>query len=170
MAGRLIDGIKYIKLMNDNNFKKKSLEDNVYFTLRDIFMNIRDFDRCISANYYNGILTNDVSFEERDSNFRYSNVLYDYNLDFTKKLYNWIEHLSKYKHCIFDFDKPEEQEEIDMSKYMNYDEWWEQFIDLREKLKEQLEKHKLWEAEDEFPCGEEILDGGPGSYPEWLNE
>jgi hypothetical protein len=38
MAGRLIEGIRYIGLMNDNSFKSKSLEDNVYFTLRDIFL------------------------------------------------------------------------------------------------------------------------------------
>lgn len=42
--------------MNDNTLKSKSLEDNVYFTLRDIFWN-GDYDQCISANYYNGITT-----------------------------------------------------------------------------------------------------------------
>ena len=37
--GRIINGIKYIYLINDNEFKKKSLYDNIYFTLRDIFAN-----------------------------------------------------------------------------------------------------------------------------------
>ena len=39
MAGKIIDGVKYILLYNENYPKNKSLEDNVYFTLRDIFCN-----------------------------------------------------------------------------------------------------------------------------------
>lgn len=30
MAGRLINGVKHIGLMNDNSFKSKSLEDKIY--------------------------------------------------------------------------------------------------------------------------------------------
>ena len=37
--GILSNGIKYVELMNDNELKNKSLEDNVYHTLRDIFAN-----------------------------------------------------------------------------------------------------------------------------------
>ena len=87
MAGRLINSVKHVGLLNDNAFKSKSLEDNVYFTLRDIFWNGSP-DDCFSANHFNSLLTNGVSFEERGENFRYTNVLYDYNLDYTKKLYS----------------------------------------------------------------------------------
>jgi len=31
---------------NNNEFKKKSLEDNVYFTLVDIFWNVASADSC----------------------------------------------------------------------------------------------------------------------------
>jgi hypothetical protein len=165
MSAISMNGIKYIGLMNDNSFKSKSLEDNVYFTLRDIFWNCC-FDDVISANHYNGLLTNNVSFEERDNNFRYSNLLYDYNSDFTKKLYNWLLRLTGitstkpngWKDSMFQFlnmDKPNaysdhwlNDEEIDMATYMNYDDWWDQLKELIKKLKEQLEKHKKWEADD----------------------
>ncbi len=194
MAGRLIEGIRYVGLMNDNSFKSKSLEDNVYFTLRDIFWNGGP-DDCFASNHYNSLLKNGISFEERE----YTNVLYDYNSDFTQKLYNWL-CLFK-KNYMFDFENPYEDEEIDMKKYMKYDDWWDQFQELIKKLEKQLEKHKKWESEDvgrdcdrlaeledderedeyfceygcggEYdyePCGDEILDGGPGSYPEWLND
>jgi hypothetical protein len=206
MAGRLIDGVKYVGLMNDNSFKSKSLEDNVYFTLRDIFWN-GEIDDLMSANHFNGLLTNNVSFQERDERFEYANKLYDYNSDFTKKLYDWLSRLTGYKRTsnnvnswkdsMFEFKEVEEDDDFDMARYMKYDDWWDQLQVLIRKLEEQLEKHKKWEAEDigrdcdrlaeledddyfceygcggEYdyePCGDEILDGGPGSYPEWLNE
>jgi hypothetical protein len=199
MAGRLIDGIRYVRLMNDNSLKCMSLEDNVYFTLRDIFWN-GDTRQCMTANHFNGLLTNNIYFEERHKNFEYSNLLYDYNSDFTQKLYNWLCLFKKIS--MFDFLELEEGDpevnDIDMDYYMKYDDWWDQLQELIKKLEEQLENHNQWEAEgigrdcdrlaeledddyfceygcggeyDYEPCGpDEILDGGPGSYPEWLNE
>jgi hypothetical protein len=210
MAGRLIDGVRYVGLMNDNSFKSKSLENNVYFTLRDIFWN-GEIDDLMTANHFNGLLTNNVSFQERDERFEYANLLYDYNSDYTQKLYDWLVRLTGYKRTsnnvngrkdsMFEFLEVEEDDEIDMAKYMKYDDWWDQLQELMKKLEEQLEKHKKWESddvgrdcdrlaelederEDEYfceygcggeydyePCGpDEILDGGPGSYPEWLND
>lgn len=154
MAGRLIDGVEYVKLTNDNSLKSKSLEDNVYFTLRDIFSNA-DINEIWPTSYFNGILTNDVSFEERDENFKYSNVLNDHNLKFTQDLFNWIHRITcngiRSKLNLIEFyesEKDEMDEEIDMSKYMKYDDWYEQFLDLRKKLQEQLEKHKKMKTTD----------------------
>jgi len=156
MACRLIDGIKYVGLMNDNSFKSKSLEDNVYFTLRDIFLN-GEIDDIMSANHFNGLLTNNISFGERDAKFEYTNLLYDYNSDYTQKLYDWLACLTGYKltskpnrwkNSMFDFENPDEDDEIDMSRYMKYDDWWDQLQELIKKLEEQLEKHKKWEEED----------------------
>jgi hypothetical protein len=140
MAGRLIDGIRYVGLMNDNSFKSKSLEDNVYFTLRDIFWN-GDTKQCDTANYFNGILSNNIAFEDRDENFKYANVLYDYNSDYTHKLYNRLSRMD-HKNSLFDFKKLEEGEDFDMSEYIKYDDWWEQFQELIKNLEEQLIKHK----------------------------
>jgi hypothetical protein len=120
MASRLIEGVRYVGLMNDNSFKSKSLEDNVYFTLRDIFWN-GEIDDLLSANYFNGLLTNNISFQERDERFEYANLLYDYNSDYTKKLYDWLVRLTGYKRTfnnvngrkdsMFEFLKVEEDEE-----------------------------------------------------------
>jgi len=157
MTCRLIDGIKYVCLMNDNSFKTKSLEDNVYFTLRDIFWN-GEIDAVMTANRFNGLLTNNISFKERDNSFQYANILYDYNSDYTKKLYDWLSRLTGYKrpsnnvngwkNSVFEFKEVEEDDEIDMAKYIKYDDWWDQLQALIRKLEMQLEKHKKWEAED----------------------
>lgn len=37
MVGRIIDNIEYIEVLFNNKLKSKSLEDNIYYTLRDIF-------------------------------------------------------------------------------------------------------------------------------------
>jgi hypothetical protein len=147
MAGKLIDGFKYMGLMNDNSFKSRSLEDNVYFTLRDIFWN-GEINDVFTANHFNRLLTNNISFEERDSSFKYTNLLYDYNSNYTQDLLNWLYQIYPYKNYSFEFLPLEEDEEIDIDEYMKFDDWWSQFEDLRKKLEEQLEKHKVWKAED----------------------
>ncbi len=40
MSAIIINGIKYLRLCNGYKLKNLSLEDNVYFSLRDIFINI----------------------------------------------------------------------------------------------------------------------------------
>jgi hypothetical protein len=124
--------------MNDNSFKSKSLEDNEYFTLRDIFMN-GEIDDIMSANHFNGLLTNNISFGGRDAKFEYTNLLYDYNSDYTQKLYHWLSQLTGYKltskpnrwkNSMISFRKVEEDKEIDMSRYMKYDDWWDQLQEL----------------------------------------
>ncbi len=150
MAGRLIDGVRYVGLMHDNSFKSNSLEDNVYFTLRDIFWN-GEIDDIFLANNYNNLLTNGISFEERDKHFEYANILYDYNSDYTQKLYNWLICLTGYKQSstnvngwkesMFEFLELYE-DEIDMSEYIKYEDWLIQLQELIKKLEKQLEKHK----------------------------
>ena len=172
--GRLINGVKYIHLMNDNEFKKKSLKDNVYFTLRDIFANADSADTIMEANYFNGRLTGGICFEDRTERFQYSNELHQKY--YVERLQRWLKHFDIH---YFEFEEPEEDEEIDMKEYMKWDDWWVQFEELRKLIDEQYEKCCRWEEEDvgrdmdrlaelEDDChyGEEILDGGPGSYPE----
>ena len=65
-----------------------------------------------------------------------------------------------------------------MKEYMKFDDWWVQFEELRNLIDLQYEKCCRWEEEDigcdmdrlaelEDDCyyGEEILEGGPGTYP-----
>ena len=142
MAGKLINGIKYMYINNDNEFKKKSLEDNVYFTLDDIFWNVTSADTCFQANDFNYELTNGVCFKDRTEKFKYNNVLYQ--KDYVKRLKNWFKYFSVY-YFEFIYLEDEEYEEIDMEKYMKWDDWWVQFEELRNLIDEQYEKCCRWE-------------------------
>ena len=117
---RIINGIKYLELFNDNNFKDLSLEDNVYFTLRDIFLNIYNYENVIKANNFNSELTGNVPYEKRKSDFQYTNVLND-------KLYvnNLNEQLKYIRPCYFEFEefnnkKDEEEQYYDMTNLINF--------------------------------------------------
>lgn len=136
MSGLLIQGIKYIHLCNDNNFKKKSLYDNVYFTLRDIFVNADSHDTCMEANLYNIQLTGGISFEDRTEGFQYQNMLHQ--KDYVQRLQSWLEYFNIY---YFEFVEPEEDEQIDMKEYIKFDDWWVQFEELRKLIDEQYEAY-----------------------------
>lgn len=56
MAGKRINGIEYIHLFNCNDFKKNSLYDNLYLTLKEIFWNANSADVSMQANSYNYLL------------------------------------------------------------------------------------------------------------------
>lgn len=113
--GRIINGIKYIGLLNNNDLKKLSLNDNVYFTLKDIFANADSCDICIQANNYNSMLTNNISFEKRNKNepFQYSDVLEQ--KEYVKKLQSWLKNFNIYWFYFLDVDKNE---------IINCDDWW----------------------------------------------
>ena len=147
MAGRLINGVKYVAVFDGNNRKKESLEDNVYFTLRDFFQNC-DINDCLVPNNFNHILTNGIKLYNRDKRFEYNYILYNYNSDFTKNLYNWLKQQTKYKDSLFDFSKEEDDGDVNLELYMKYDEWWEQLLVLVNQLEEQLKNHEIWRAED----------------------
>ena len=140
--GILSNGIKYVELMNDNELKNKSLEDNVYHTLRDIFANADEIQICFEVNSYNRQLTDGVYFEDRTEEFDYTNALYKEN--YVKRL---IDYLSKF-HPIYLKFEPELEPDLDMTKYITLDVWWEQFEQLKNLLKKQYEKILQWEAED----------------------
>jgi hypothetical protein len=125
MSGRLINGIKYMYIKDDNDFKKKSFEDNVYFTLRDIFWNAASSDTCFQANDFNTMLTGGIYFEERTDKFKYTNLLHEKN--YVKLLQRW---LKRFNHYYFEFEEPYEYEEINIDKFMKFDDWWVQFEEI----------------------------------------
>ena len=135
MSGRLINGIKYMYINDDNDFKKKSFEDNVYFTLRDIFRNADSPDTCYQANDFNISLTGRIYFEERTDKFKYTNVLYE--KDYVERLQRW---LKRFNHYYFEFIELEEGDGVEYESYMEFDDWWNQFEELRNLIDEQYEK------------------------------
>jgi len=88
---RLIDGVKYFELHNPIELKKISLEDNVYFTLRDIFLNYGSVDDIFRVNDFNGKLTNGICYEDRTENFEYTNLLSDEK--FLSSLIEWMKQI-----------------------------------------------------------------------------
>lgn len=127
--GIILEGTKYIYLCNTNEFKKRSLEDNVYFTLRDIFCNANSFETINTANKFNSELTNNIFFEDRTSNFEYTKLLD--NKEYLTKLIRFLKPFSVYW---FEFCKQDEQ--LDMNKYIKFEDWWVQFEELLKLLDE----------------------------------
>ncbi len=133
MAGVIINGIKYVETMNKNDLKKRSLEDNIYFTLRDIFWNCDDPRDCDLANHFNRILTNNVSYDEVNDIVNYTDVVRDSNSKFVNELYNY---LNNFKKTRMYFSEDNISENLD--QLIKLDDWWEQF----EHLVVELEKVK----------------------------
>ena len=86
--GLTYNGTKYVFLCNSHLLKYRSLEDNVYFTLRDIFMNAASADDAIECNQFNIQLTNEICYEDRTDTFTYTDVLHD--KDFVEGLVKWL--------------------------------------------------------------------------------
>lgn len=154
---RLINGVKYLCTFNEHKFKQKSLEDNVYFTLRDIFTNAECLNVAAGANFINEELTNNISYEERDDDFEYT----DYLMNKTKltKLVTWIERVTINDFYFRSFDEYAKECEINlldtpdtyleeyndyynvsMTDYIEFDQWMDQFNELKIKLKKRLDE------------------------------
>ena len=135
---RIFRMIKYMKLHNENEYKNMSLEDNVYFTLRDIFLNASYIQNMFEANQFNSELTNNVYYEDRDVDFCYTNVLYDKK--YVEQLVKWLSTIK-----LFDFEFEDmisttqnNEKEIDCKEYIRFDDWLINFDNLKRLLNTRL--------------------------------
>ena len=130
---RIFNDIKYLQLANENHLKNKSLEDNVYFTLRDIFANVSELDYCMEANGFNTKLTNSISYEERTIDFTYTNVIND--KIYIHKLSRWLSYIHKsdfeFEALNDDADTKEKEWYLDTRNLFKFDDWWLQFEELK---------------------------------------
>jgi hypothetical protein len=156
--GIIYNKTKYIQITYQNWKKSLSLEDNVCFTLRDIFRNtfIRSYKNIIDIDEgvaLSNQLTNDICYEDRTEEFKYTNVLQEKT--FVSSLLTWLDTIEPDRD--FDFsDEVEEENEvivkedhcitIDETKYEGYvfnyialDAWWENLHDLKETLNKLLD-------------------------------
>ena len=124
--GRIVNGIKHMCVLHDDNFKKKSLEDNVYFTLLDIFWNCDSADVCMISNKFNTELTGNVSYEDRTDSFQYTKMLQQPN-----EIISWLDRITPayFEFMEVDFETVEE--------YILFDDWWKHFKELIQILKNQ---------------------------------
>jgi hypothetical protein len=133
MNTRIFNDIKYLQLANENHLKNKSLEDNVYFTLRDIFANVSGLDYCMEANGFNSKLTNGIYYEER-KDFTYTNVLNDKT--YVKELSVWLSYIDKSDFEFEAIDDTEKEWYFDTRNLMKFDDWWLQFEELKNLIRE----------------------------------
>lgn len=123
-----------------DEYKKKSLNDKFYFTLRDIFWNTDSCDVMMIINNFNSMLTDGISLESRTNTFQYTNILYQ-----KTELKKILQYINRIKQTgWFEFielkDKDEDEEDSIDEEYILFDDWWKQFEELRNLLKEQYEK------------------------------
>ena len=140
--GKLINGIKYMCIHDVDEYKKKSLNDQFYFTLRDIFWNTDSFDVMMIINNFNHMLTDGISFDSRTNTFQYTNILYQKTE--LKKILRFLNRIKQTGWFEFieskDKDEYEDKEESIDEEYILFDDWWKQFEELRKLLKEQYKK------------------------------
>ena len=130
--------LEFIELYNDKYLKTLSLEDETYFTMRDLFYNA-DGGYAYYGNVFNPILSNNIYYEDRTNDFTYTNVLY--NLNFIRKLHLYIKAITpadiryncKYLRDIIKEGKTMD-DCFDKDEYMLFDEWWEDFEKYRKKI------------------------------------
>jgi hypothetical protein len=122
---------KYMILCNNNEFKKKSLEDNIYFTLEDIHQNTSNPDICVESTEFANALTGHIQFEERTDAFQYTNILQ--NKEYVSNLIHWLNYIKEHS-----FDFVELQEDY-KTNFIKYDDWAIQL----EELKKILNEHDL---------------------------
>lgn len=130
--GRIINGIKHICAFNEDDLKKKSLEDNLYFTLRDIFWNCDSPDVCVKSCEYNSELSGSITYEERTDSFKYTNML-EQQTELLKIL-SWLE---RFTPAYFEFIELEDENK---EEYIVFDDWWKHFKELIQLLREKYEK------------------------------
>jgi hypothetical protein len=150
--GRIINGQKYICLHNKNEFKKLSFEDNMYFTLRDIFLNTNTNKWTDKMNALNKRLIEGIFYEDRQNNFAYAIVLDDTfneslimsntnpNTNPNTCLNNLACFFDQFNESSFDFEqindnKIETKTDTYMHNYILFEDWWKQFTELKNEIK-----------------------------------
>lgn len=131
------NNIKYIECCDNPNLKNSGLlEDKLYFTFRDIFMNTSEiYNMMFLVNEVNFLLTNNISYSERDENFRYTEYLH--NIDNLNYVISLVEKIDV---SYFDFYDDMEDEYIDWNNVVSFDNWFQDLKDLLRKLKEYRRK------------------------------
>jgi hypoxanthine phosphoribosyltransferase len=88
------------------------------------------------------MLTDGISLESRTNTFQYTNILYQKTE--LKKILQYINRIKQTGWFEFieskDKDEYEDKEESIDEEYILFDDWWKQFEELRNLLKEQYEK------------------------------
>jgi hypothetical protein len=110
-------------MYHDNDLKKRSLEDNVYFTLIDIFNNSVSSGLILRVNDFNRFL-----FDEKKN--KYTRILYD--KEYLIVLINMLKYINESSFYFI----------VDDGYYMRFDDWWIQFEELKNMLERRYNELK----------------------------
>lgn len=130
----IVNDIKYIKIFYNYNYKKTSPNAEVYYTLMDICNNIIDDDIFHFAWKYLHILCNDKRTYELEVLTFSSMLESEYYIKDTLGILNWI------KQDDFKFKKMPDLNDINMNDYVKFDDWWDDFVKLKDILIQKIEK------------------------------
>jgi hypothetical protein len=122
---------KYIQLANINDLKNRTFNDKVYYTLRDIYWNCNNELDCEITKSFNVVLKNDYG--------GYSNILYENNFGYSRKLITYLKQLTTDRLSLFD---GVHEEEPDSVFYLPFDTWGTQ-LQILISLLEHLENTKI---------------------------
>lgn len=111
--------MKYIYLQYDNALKLTSLEDNVYFTLIDIFNNAASSDLILRVYDFNCFLKDQKG---------YTNILYD--KEYISVLINLLKHV----------DETSFEYILDDGNYIRMDDWLLQLDELKRVIAERYRR------------------------------
>ena len=111
--------MKYLCLQYDNALKQNSLEDNVFYTLIDIFNNAASSDLILRVYDFNSFLKDTSG---------YTNVLYD--KEYLSVLINMLKHVNELS---FEYI-------VEDGNYIRVDEWLLQFEELKKILAERYRR------------------------------
>ena len=146
---------KYIRLRNNNKLKFDSLESNVYFTLRDIFMYVSNTDLLIEGKLLVDKLTNNIIYEERTESFKYYEILtdrsfllqiYQFLLKIDVSNFNYKKMMSQDTHLESKFDYDDITiEKLDYN-YIKFTTWLTQFNNLIKSILIRLKNFNLIEC------------------------
>ena len=123
---------KYIQLANINDLKNRTFNDNVYYTLLDIYWNCNEDLDCEIVKSFKVVLKNDFG--------NYSNILYETNFGYSRKLITYLKQLTLDRLSFFD-GVPEEDSASGFY-YLPVHTWWSQLKTLISLL-EHLENTKV---------------------------
>lgn len=117
MAGKIVDGIKYIELSN-NDKTSETLVDKVVDVLRDIFWNGGDSDLVLNANDTVKLIVRDQMYIDGNKS---NDILYKYH-DNIRRIFKYIKESSFYfEEGVF------ENDEI----YTEFSQWYANFTNIK---------------------------------------
>ena len=128
----IVDGVKYIKIFYDYDYKKASFNAEVYYTLMDICNNIIDDDIFHFAWKYLHMLCNDKHLYKGEKLTFSSMLESEYYIKDISCILNWI------KQDDFKFKEMPKLNYINMNNYIKFDDWWHDFKKLKDTLKQKL--------------------------------